>query len=167
MEVNALSVANAFIDIAKDAGKDIRLLGLIKRVYIAHGLSLALRNKGLLDKRFDEVEAWKYGPVIPSVYHSFKYNRDTPITEKSFFVRQSEDSDDLIFETPELKDKEAMDIVRNVWELYEDKTDSELVTLLHKKGTPWHYCYKRGQNAVIPDYVTKTYYELLLKANGY
>ena len=41
METNALSVANYFVEISKREGKDLRLLGLVKRVYIAHGFSLA------------------------------------------------------------------------------------------------------------------------------
>ena len=55
----------------------------MKRVYIAHGFSLAINKESLLDKRFDKVEAWKYGPVIPSVYHSFKQYKADPITEKA------------------------------------------------------------------------------------
>lgn len=40
METNALSVANYFVEISKREGKDLHLLGLVKRVYIAHGFSL-------------------------------------------------------------------------------------------------------------------------------
>ena len=72
MKDNALSVANYLIDLAKKENKNLTQLGLMKRVYIAHGFSLAINKESLLDNRFDKVEAWKYGPVIPSVYHSFK-----------------------------------------------------------------------------------------------
>ena len=82
MKANALSVANYFIDLAQKDNKLIHLLGLVKRVYIAHGLALAYRHKGLLDPRFDKVEAWKYGPVIPSVYHSFKQNKSNAKLKK-------------------------------------------------------------------------------------
>lgn len=66
MKTNALSVANYFIELAHKEGKPIHLLGLVKRVYIAHGFALALLHRGLLDPRFDKVEAWRYGAVIPS-----------------------------------------------------------------------------------------------------
>ena len=36
MKANALSVANYFIDLAQKDNKLIHLLGLVKRVYIAH-----------------------------------------------------------------------------------------------------------------------------------
>ena len=41
METNALSVANYFVELSKRDGVDLHLLGLVKRVYIAHGFSLA------------------------------------------------------------------------------------------------------------------------------
>lgn len=46
MKDNALSVANYFIDLANKENKPITQLGLMKRVYIAHGFSLAI-NKNL------------------------------------------------------------------------------------------------------------------------
>ena len=81
MNINALSVANYFLELAHKENRPIHLLGLVKRVYIAHGFSLAMLDKPLIDPRFDPVEAWKYGPVIPSVYHSFKQYKASPITE--------------------------------------------------------------------------------------
>lgn len=41
METNALSVANYFVELSNRDGIDLHLLGLVKRVYIAHGFSLA------------------------------------------------------------------------------------------------------------------------------
>ncbi len=164
MNINASLIANAFIDVANKDGRDITLLGLIKRVYIAHGLSLAILNKGLLDKRFDKVEAWKYGPVIPSIYHSFKHFGSNPITEKVGIFNWNTF---LYEEIPCLTASSELEVVQAVWRNYKDFSDNDLVTLLHEKGTPWDYCYKKGENVEIPDYVTKTYYELLLKENGY
>lgn len=44
-------------------------LQVIKMVYIAHGYSLALLDEPLVE---EAVEAWRYGPVLPSVYHTVK-----------------------------------------------------------------------------------------------
>jgi len=52
---------------------------LIKLVYIAHGWTLGLYNQPLIGK---QVEAWTYGPVIPSVYHDFKHYGRDPITQQ-------------------------------------------------------------------------------------
>ena len=104
MRINALSVANYFIELAQRDEVSITQLGLMKRVYIAHGFSLALLNFSLLDSRFDDVEAWKYGPVIPSVYHSFKCYRNGPITDKTIIVEWDEHSHTENYVFPDLND---------------------------------------------------------------
>lgn len=170
MKTNALAVANYFIDLSVRDNKPIHLLGLIKRVYIAHGFSLALLNHGLLDPRFDKVEAWKYGPVIPSVYHSFKQNGKNNITEKTTVMEWDEKKEEPKFEIPKLNNKEDKKIVEIVWKRYIDYTDSELVTLTHIYGTPWCLCYIKDENVVIPDILTEDYYKRLIervaKKNG-
>lgn len=162
MKTNAIAVANYFVDLSKKNKVPIHLLGLVKRVYIAHGLALAYRHKGLIDPRFDKVEAWKYGPVIPSVYHSFKQNRNNAITEKVSNLVWDEHGEPQ-WETPQLTDKEDKAIVEAVWKRYVNYTDSELVTLLHRKGTPWYICYVEGVNVPIPDEVSVLYYDKLLQ----
>ena len=162
MKPNALSVANYFIDLTQRDKVPIHLLGLVKRVYIAHGLALAYRHRGLIDPRFDKVEAWKYGPVIPSVYHSFKQNRNNAITEKVSNLVWDEHGEPQ-WETPQLTDKEDKEIVEAVWKRYIKYSDSELVTLLHRKGTPWYLCYAEGCNVPIPDEVIASYYDMLLQ----
>lgn len=163
MRDNALSVANYFIELANKEKKEITQLGLMKRVYIAHGFSLAINKKSLLDNRFDKVEAWKYGPVIPSVYHSFKQYRSNPITEKAVVMEWDEKTRDLHFPTPMLENASAKSVTEMVWRRYHDFTDSEMVTLTHKQGTPWSICYIPEQNAPIPDEITALYYERLVE----
>lgn len=161
MRTNALSVANHFVELAQEAGKPLRLLGLVKRVYIAHGFSLALLGRGLADPRFDKVEAWKYGPVIPSVYHSFKQYRAEPIKGRTEVIEWDANGNS-VFVTPELTDGEEIEVVRMVWKRYAQFTDNELVSLTHKKGTPWDICYEQGKNAEIPDPLTWLYYKKLI-----
>lgn len=163
MKTNALSVANYFIDLAQKEGTPIHLLGLVKRVYIAHGFALALLHRGLINDRFDKVEAWKYGPVIPSVYHSFKQFRTLPITEKTIIMEWDEKRACPTFSTPILTDSDEISIVKMVWKRYSTYTDSELVTLTHMKGTPWEVCFVEGQNVEIPDMLTEDYYRRLIE----
>lgn len=158
MRDNALSVANYFVELALNENKDLTQLGLMKRVYIAHGFSLAINKKSLLDSRFDRVEAWRYGPVIPSVYHSFKQYRAEPITEKTVVMELDDKTFVPRFHTPELNDKSAREIVTMVWKRYSKMSDSDMVTLTHKRGTPWDLCYIEGQNKPIPDELTEIYY---------
>lgn len=162
MKDNALAVANYFIDLAHNDNKDLTQLGLMKRVYIAHGFSLAINNKPLLDDRFDKVEAWKYGPVIPSVYHSFKQYKAEPITDKAVVMEWNDDNGSMSFPEPSLEDENAKKIAAMVWKRYHDFSDKEMVSLTHRKGTPWSVCYIPEQNNPIPDEITAMYYEKLV-----
>ena len=47
-----------------------------KLVYISHGWMLALHDESLISEK---IEAWKHGPVIPSLYHKFKMYGAEPI----------------------------------------------------------------------------------------
>ncbi len=163
MKTNALSVANYFIDLAAKEGKPLHLLGLVKRVYIAHGFALALLHRGLLDPRFDKVEAWKYGPVIPSVYHSFKQYKANEITEKTVIMEWDATRKEPVFNTPVLTSEDEAAIVKMVWRRYSSFTDGELVDLTHKKGSPWAICFEEGRNVEIPDRMTELYYKRLVE----
>lgn len=156
---NALSLANQFIDMAnKKDDEGFTQLKLIKLVYIAYGFGLALLNRSLLNPRFDKVEAWRYGPVIPSVYYSFNQYGSGRVTEK-VKLRMDEFGNDML-DAP-LEDEEARQICKLVWGLYGKYTGAQLVDVLHKPGTPWYSSYRPGQNCEIPESLTLRYYSLL------
>ena len=166
-----MAVANYFIELSKRDGVDLRLLGLVKRVYIAHGFSLAINGRSLVDPRFDKIEAWKYGPVIPSVYHSFKHNKCDAIKEPAIIVRWDDNAEAPFEETPMLKEEQDKRLVDLIWKRYIQLTDNDLVKLTHESGTPWSRVYVEGCNNAIPDEYTKEYYskvmQLIRKNNGY
>jgi len=161
MNVNATAVANYFVDISNEKKVDLTQFGLMKRVYIAYGFCLAILDKSILDLRFDVVEAWKYGPVIPSVYHSFKHNKGNAIKNKSVVVIY--ENKEYRFETPTLQDEAVKAVVEAVWDKYEEFEDAKLIDMLHQKGTPWYLCYEEGMNNRIPENYTAMYYKKLLK----
>ena len=157
---SALSVANYFVKKSLDGDKNLKPLKLMKLLYIAHGFMLAIADKSLLDSRFDKVEAWRLGPVIPSVYHSFKIYGNSPITKQTVVAKAV--GGDVNFETPVLQDETAQRICNIVWQRYEGCSDSDLVTILHRPGTPWAMCYVENENVPIPDSLTKLYYRKLV-----
>lgn len=164
MRNNALSVANYFISLADRDSKPLTQLGLMKRVYIAHGFSLAIRKKSLLNDKYDRVEAWKYGPVIPSVYHSFKHFKANPITDMTVIGKWDPEKNQFDFETPILEDPEAQKIVEMVWKRYSDFSDSDMMKLTHKSGTPWSVCHVENMNNQIPDEITELYYRRIVES---
>lgn len=164
MKNSALSIANYFIDLADKENKKIQPLRLMKLVYIAHGYILAILNKSALNPRFDKVEAWKFGPVIPSVYHSFKIYGSGNITKKTqVFVDENFNDEQPEMEEPKLNGNEEKKICEFVWKNYGSFSASMLVSMLHKEGTPWKLFYREGENVEIPDFVTKSYYERMVR----
>ena len=167
MKDSALSVANYFVDKSLKETKALKPLKLMKLVYIAHGYMLAMLGYSVFNQRFDKVEAWKFGPVIPSVYHSFKQYGNKPVGGKtgSFTGVRLEDGECIVdYVEPTLTDEDAKMICNFVWEKYGNYSDSTLVTMLHSPGTPWKDVYVEGQNNVIPDDLTKEYYTRISNA---
>lgn len=160
MKTNALSIANYFIELADEKQKDLTPLRLMKLVYISYGFGLALLDKCFLDYRFDSVEAWRFGPVIPSVYHSFKRFGKQKITEKTTMLVGTEQNYDIV--TPELEDSDAKKICKLVWDRYEGCDTGTLINILHGKGTPWAQVYEEGKNNPIPELYTRMYYDSLV-----
>ena len=167
MKDSALSIANYFIDLAQRKNAEIKPLRLIKLVYIAHGFMLALLDRSVLNPRFDKVEAWKYGPVIPSVYHSFKIYGNNPIEEKTTVFTDEKDVNGNIeykIVIPVLEDREAIRVCDAVYMRYERFSDWDLVNFLHKSNSPWGLVYREGENKIIPDMYTKIYFKKLLES---
>lgn len=165
MTDSALSIANYFVEKSLNSDKNLKPLKLMKLVYIAHGYMLALYDKSAINPRFDKVEAWKYGPVIPSVYHSFKLYGNQPVTKKTeIFTEEEENGDNIhvILSTPELQSEEAKKVCEFVWKNYCQYSDSTLVGLLHKPGSPWALVYEEGKNNEIPDFITRVYYRKIV-----
>lgn len=78
MSYDSRTIANHFIALAEIEGRTITPMTIQKLVYLAHGWSLGLFDEPLID---DTVEAWEYGPVIPSLYNAFKKYGNNPITQ--------------------------------------------------------------------------------------
>ena len=136
-------------------------LQVIKMVYISHGFSLALLNRPLF---LDEVEAWKYGPVVPSVYSMLKRYGGSPVPALSYCSTNVR-ADDILerkrfFEN--VISSDMRDILDKIISLYGRLTGIDLLKLTHKKGSPWSQYYKKGQGVVIPNQVIKRHYETLV-----
>ncbi|MDA7845323.1 DUF4065 domain-containing protein [Rickettsiales bacterium] len=92
---------------------------LLKLSYIAHGFSLALRDKPLLNCN---IEAWPLGPVVANMYYDYR-------------KQGSRNIETIESESSTLDDQEE-EIIEVVIEKYKDKTAYELSDLTHDEGTP-------------------------------
>lgn len=147
MAYSAIAVANAFIEKAEKKGiNDLSPMKLQKLVYFAHAWMLALADKPLIK---EDVKAWKYGPVIESVYHEFKSFGSNRITSlgTEFQGLDSDDVFDMKYVIPKLpkSDKQAAAVIEAIIDIYGDRSAIYLSNLTHAQGSAW--CETRNKHA--------------------
>jgi len=147
---DARNVANEFLRQAKEKGTTLTNMELQKLVYVAHGYSLAILGRPLIKQC---VEAWRYGPVIPDLYHALRQYRSGNVKE-------------LINVLPneELSETDRK-LVESVLGAYGRFTGPQLSTMTHREGTPWREVYEPNaffHSDIIPDGLIKEHYVELL-----
>ena len=125
-------IANAFIYKAKLLGLPLTHMKLQKLVFFMHAWSLALRGSSVVSERPD---AWTYGPVFESLYHSLKSNGSSPVGE--YLTMINPQSGQLQALIPNLEDKEFWTLLDQVWDRYGKFSALELSALTHEAGGPW------------------------------
>jgi uncharacterized phage-associated protein len=128
----AKQVANWFLERAWSAGTAINPMKLQKLVYFAHGWSLGVRDKPLIDEL---VQAWDYGPVVPSLYHEFKEFGAQSISRHASHYDPARGS--FVIENIPPEDHEARVMLEWIWERYGKYSSWQLSNLTHEDGTPW------------------------------
>ncbi|MBI3445489.1 MAG: SocA family protein [Magnetospirillum sp.] len=109
-----------------EAGDSITNLKLQKVLYYTQGWALAVLGKPLFD---EEIEAWKYGPVVPSIYHAFKMFGDGAILPTR----------DLAPLTSDIS-IEIISLIDQVWDRYGEMSGVALMKKTHRE-TPWLDAY--------------------------
>jgi len=137
MPYEAKAIANYFIDLAKRDGRELTPMKLQKLIYFAHGWSLAIYGKPLID---EQVEAWRFGPVISSIYHEFKRFGSQSITDYAKGIEL--DKGNILnsrIVVPEVRpdDAETKALLDKIWEIYGGYTAVQLSNATHLPGTPW------------------------------
>ncbi len=83
MTYPAISIANMFLESGERDNIPISPMKIQKLIYLAHGYYLYLYEEPLVDER---LQAWKFGPVLPSIYHKCKHYDRTGIRGKLLIV---------------------------------------------------------------------------------
>ena len=136
MPFSAAAIANEFLELAWQQDKSITPLKMQKLVYFAHGWYLALFSEPLIG---EAIQAWKYGPVIGSLYRLLKQYGNGAIRESIRVITQEGDQPARIrqegLSATEIANARA--VVARVWEQYGKFTASQLTTLTHSPDSPW------------------------------
>lgn len=146
---NPICIVNEFIELAKKNGDNLTHMQAQKLLYIAHGYSLAFLNEPLLE---EPVCAWRYGPVIPSVYYALRHNRSNAIASKAPTTSVE----------PEVIDSKTESLLTMIYETYGKLSGVVLSEFTHRPGTPWSQAMVKKEN-IISDASIKDYYLRLIK----
>ena len=140
---NALTVANFVIEYCNRIGRGISNLKLQKMLYFIQAEFLVFANKPCFS---DTIEAWDFGPVVPSVYHRYKVYGSAIIPFSSEMA---------LHEVITTEDKNMIIAMIDQVATY---SASQLVELTHRQD-PWKASYIRGCNNVITNNSIRKYFE--------
>jgi uncharacterized phage-associated protein len=152
---NSRTVAKSMFENADELGLSITNLKLHKLLYLAHGLALAKFDRPLLTG--EQFAAWKYGPVMESLYHDLKVFGSSAIKSDSPFVSS----------WPSL-DKGSQDemVIQSILKQFGKKSAGTLIDITHKTDGPWHEVFDAATTSIsIDDEKIKAYFKKHLKKN--
>lgn len=147
---DATIIAYAFVMKGIADGNPLTQMKLQKVVYFAEGLNLALNNTELVREEF---QAWKYGPVIPVIYHDYKLYGSSPIMDTQWlsFEYFGIDLNELDVNTKKIMD--------DTWKILKDIPGTQLSNWTHLEGSPWSKFYQPGvPDIIIPKEEIKEYF---------
>ncbi|SFV10321.1 Panacea domain-containing protein [Pseudoduganella namucuonensis] len=135
MAYSAMAVANALVKRAKE-GKVAHLspMKLQKLLFYVQSWHLAKQGRPLIDDFFCR---WKYGPVIPSLYHEFKEYGPNPITAYGGHIVEEEGA--LTKRRPIVseQDTRTWELIDEILAEYGAYSGSTLSTMTHEKDSAW------------------------------
>ena len=162
MIYSAAAVANFFLEQARLSSRVLDPMQLQKLVYFAHGWSLALAGRPLIS---EPIQAWDYGPVVPSLYQELKKYGSGPVTDPITDVQSTPTGSQLI--EPRVSDVQTQNLLRRVWQVYGHLTGLQLSDLTHRPDTPWSIARRRPwRNNPISDASMREFFQKLAEVNA-
>ena len=145
---NALTVAQHIIDYSNSNGYGISNLKLQKVLYFVQAKFLV----STVDHSpcfSDTIEAWDFGPVVPSVYHRYKVYGSAIIPSGLF--------DPILSLYPQISESDK-GMINSMVDQLKDYSAAALVQVTHRQS-PWKNAYVRGFNNPISNQAIRTFFE--------
>ena len=131
LPIPAFQLACWFIKRGTESGADVTQMKLHKLIYFAQGWHCGIYGKPLMD---EQIEAWRYGPVVPSLWRRFKYSGVLPL-ELSKEGKLAYQSIEEKLNQPE--NSEVKHFLETIWAKFKDYGGIALSRLTHQDGSPW------------------------------
>jgi uncharacterized phage-associated protein len=146
----ASDVAKYFLTLSEpEEGDQVSNLKLQKLVYYAQGFHLALYDAPLFR---DDIQAWDHGPVVASLYHSYKEHGSGGIPVPSDFDASA------------ALDEKERNLLDEVWNVYGQFSAWKLRNMTHEEP-PWRDTPK-GRGSVIDREALRAYFKTQVRSSG-
>ncbi len=153
-------ISDCILYVRKDRIQDTTGFDLIKLVYLCHSWSLGIYEMPLITER---VEAWAYGPMIPSIYNRFIRHINVPIR---IDLRVDPMWHDPRLNPNLLTDRQTSLIV-SVLDTYGDFNSQSLGAIANQPGSPWDQIRRiYGIGTIIPNQLLQEHYGKLYKEHN-
>lgn len=136
----ALEIASYIIWYCRQKGYYVSNLKLQKILYFIQAEFLATRGWPCFD---EEIQAWDFGPVVPEVYHQYKYFGSSNIIEDTN-------------ENPRILGRDRS-LIDEMIEECNQYSASQLVDFTHRQS-PWMDAYQRYSNNIISKESIRKYF---------
>lgn len=147
--IDAFDVSSYIISLSEKTGESVTNMKLQKLLYYSYVWNLVNFNEKLF---LDNIEAWQYGPVVPSVYILYR--------DKGADNINTSKRGDL-----EKLSQRSKDLIDEVFNVYGAKSAMDLMNLTHSEA-PWRDTYTEDANNVISDDLIVKFYRQMKQAEG-
>ena len=150
----AMTIANEFITCSQNQKEQLSRQKLQKLVYLAHAYHLVRHEVPLI---CEQIEAWKYDPVVHELYTVLKSSTSAHVERCIDLARP---------QRVDARDIEVLDIIREVWDNYDDYAYMDLVPLDQEpksKRSSGFSSFKR--NPPLADWVIREHFSQILAAS--
>lgn len=142
-EHQPLDIAAYIVKLSQDIGEPVTNMKLQKLIYYTYAWYAVEKGKPLFE---EPIEAWKYGPVVNSVYEVYKvFGADV--------IKESHNGDS------ETLDIFTKSLIEDVFRVYGGKSATELVDLTHSEA-PWRETFDpKEEHTEIPFELIQKFYQ--------
>ena len=135
MSVSVFAISNSILDLAEKRGIcDISPMKLQKLLYYTQGWHLGVTGR---EAFFDQVEAWRYGPVVRSVYIATKQYGNDKITGRLCSIAKRVFGDGKPDQLSKDEREELEPVLNWILHVYGHYTATQLSNMTHIDGGPW------------------------------
>ncbi len=144
MAYSPVSVLNGILEFGFRDGVAVDPMKAQKLTFFSHGYYIAATGEPLLNEYF---QAWKLGPVVPSLYHSLKKYRSGRISE--YGIVWGPDGN-LVPAAPPENDSIYTEVREFVWSTYGRWDSMALSNLTHARDGAWDRTLRDSPNVLGP-----------------